>query len=80
MHINMFNLSVNQQLGLYDIHMYIDNSITVLFYMYFLDDNKNDTNDNADAHYHKYHSYSNPGYSTSGKLIWKAKTKYEIIT
>ena len=61
---------------------YIDNSITVLFYTYFLfwnDDNNNDTNEDADEHYH-HHSYSNPDYSTSTKLTWKAKTKYEIIT
>ena len=64
---------------------YIDNSITVLFWTFFfemtIDIDNIDTTDDADAHYHhKYHSYNNPGYSTSTKLIWKVKTKYEIIT
>ena len=38
-----------------------------------------DTNatEGANACYHKYHSYNNPGNSTSTKLIWKVKTKYE---
>ena len=46
-----------------------------------IDIDNNDTTEDADAHYHqKYHNYSDPGYSTSIKLTWKVKTKYEIIT